>query len=134
MVFKKHNRRTETVELLYNNQVLKVVKCFTYLGVNLSSNGNFNKSQKSLSEQSLKGLFSLNSVFDMISSDISDKVRLFDSMILPILCYGSELWGFHKAVDIERVHTKFLKQLLSFKVILYSYLILKKMNERITDN
>ena len=70
----------------------------------------------------------------MISLDISDKVRLFDSMILPILCYGSELWGFHKAVDIERVHTKFLKQLLSFKVILYSYLILKKMNERITDN
>ena len=44
----------------------------------------------------------------MISLDISDKVRLFDSMILPILCYGSELWGFHKAVDIERVHTKFL--------------------------
>ena len=33
-------------------------------------------------------------------------------MILPILCYGSELWGFHKAVDIERVHTKVLKQLL----------------------
>jgi len=26
MVFKKHNRRTENVELLYNNQVLKVVK------------------------------------------------------------------------------------------------------------
>ena len=59
MVFKKHNRRTETVELLYNNQVLKVVKCFTYLGVNLSSNGNFHQTQKSLSEQSLKGLFPL---------------------------------------------------------------------------
>ena len=44
----------------------------------------------------------------MISLDISDKVRLFDSMVLPILCYGSEVWGF----DIERVHTKFLKQLL----------------------
>ena len=26
MVFKKHNRRTETVELLYNNQVSNVVK------------------------------------------------------------------------------------------------------------
>ena len=41
--FKKHNKRTENVELLYNNQVLKVVKCFTYLGVNLSSNGNFHQ-------------------------------------------------------------------------------------------
>ena len=41
----------------------------------------------------------------MISLDISDKVRIFDSMVLPILCYGSEVWGFHNAVDIERVHT-----------------------------
>ena len=53
-------------------------------------------------------IFSLNSVFDMISLDISDKVRLFDSMVLPILCYGPEVWEFHKAVDIERVHTKSL--------------------------
>ena len=81
---------------------------FYLFGCKLSSNGNFHRTQKSLSEQSLKGLFSLNSVFDMISLDISDKVRLFDSMVLPILCYGSEVWGF----DIERVHTKFLKQLL----------------------
>jgi len=57
------------------------------------------------SKQSLKGLFSLNSVVDMISLDICDKVRLLDSMVLPILCYGSEVWGFHNAVDIERVHT-----------------------------
>jgi len=106
MIFKKHNRRTETVELLYTNQVLQVVKCFTYLGVNLSSNGNFQQTQKSLSQQSLNGLFYLNSVFDMISLDISDKVRLFDSMVLPKSCYGSEVWRFHKAVDIERIHTK----------------------------
>ena len=49
----------------------------------------------------------------MISLDISDKVRIFDSMVLPILCYGSEVLGFHKAVEIECLHTKFLKQLLS---------------------
>ena len=57
----------------------------------------------------------------MISLDISDKVRLFDSMILPILCYGSELWGFHKAVDIERVHTNFLNNycLLGNKQVMY---------------
>jgi len=32
-------------------------------------------------------------------------------MVLPILCYGSEVWGFHKA-DKEPVNTKRLKQLL----------------------
>jgi len=46
MVFKKHNRRTENVELLYNNQVLKVVKCFTYLGVNCHPMVIFTKHRK----------------------------------------------------------------------------------------
>jgi len=36
-------------------------------------------------------------------------------MVLPILCYGSEVWGFHNAVDIELVHTIYLKQLLSVR-------------------
>ena len=39
--------------------LLTVVKCFTYLSVNLSTYGNFHQTQKSLSEQSLKGLFPL---------------------------------------------------------------------------
>jgi len=46
MVFKKQNRRTENVELLYNNQVLKVVKCFTYLGVNCQLMVIFTKHRK----------------------------------------------------------------------------------------
>ena len=36
-------------------------------------------------------------------------------MILPILNYASEIWGFHPAPDIERVHLKFLKQILKVK-------------------
>ena len=36
-------------------------------------------------------------------------------MVLPILCYDSEIWGFHKATDIERVHVKFIKQVLCVK-------------------
>ena len=37
---------------------------------------------------------------------------LFDKMILPILTYGSEVWGYHKGDAIERVHREFLKGLL----------------------
>ena len=29
-----------------------------------------------------------------------------------LLCYGCEVWGFHAALDVERVHLKFLKQIL----------------------
>ena len=36
-------------------------------------------------------------------------------MILSILNYGCEVWGFHSCPDIERVHLKFLKQILKVK-------------------
>ena len=68
--------------------------------------------QKHLSQQALKALFSLSRLFDVVVLDIRDKLKLFDAIISPILNYGSEVWGFHKSPDIERVHLKFLKHIL----------------------
>lgn len=114
MVFRQGNRPSN-ISLKYDNKILKQVKTFTYLGVTLSSNGSFYQAQKSLSAQALKALYSLNSLFDNVNLDIEDKLKLFNSMVLPILCYGSEIWGFHKSPDIERVYLKFLKQILGVK-------------------
>ena len=36
-------------------------------------------------------------------------------MIMPILMYGAEAWGFNGAPDVERVYTKFLKRMLSVR-------------------
>lgn len=111
MVF-KNGTRVEKVDFYYNNIRLDNVKNYTYLGVCLSSNGKFHQCQKYLAEQGSKALYALNTLFDCTSLNIKDKLKLFDSMILPILTYGSEIWGFHDSKDIERVHLKFLKQLL----------------------
>jgi len=109
MVFKKGNR-VENFEMFYNVTKLKVVETFTYLGLTLSSNGNFYKAQKNLSNQALKALYSLNSLFDYMPLDISDRLKLFDSLVSPILNYSSEVWGFHLAGDVENIHLKFLKR------------------------
>ena len=111
MVCKK-GRNVENVESIYDNHVLKQVNKFTYLGVTLSANGCFYQAQKSLSEQAKRALFSLNSLFDTASLGIEEKIKLFESMINPIMNYGCEVWGFHKGQDIERLHLKFLKQVL----------------------
>ena len=37
-------------------------------------------------------------------------------------------------IVLEKVQLKFFKYVSNLKVILYSYFILKKMNERITDS
>ena len=42
-------------------------------------------------------------------------IQLFESFVGSILNYGSEVWGFSKANQLERVHPKFLKRLLYVK-------------------
>ena len=32
-----------------------------------------------------------------------------------ILSYAAEMWGFHKALNVEKVHTAFCKRLLGVK-------------------
>jgi hypothetical protein len=56
---------------------MKAVKTFTSSGVTLSSNGNIYDAQKSLYYQALKTMFSLNTLFDYISFNSSEKIRLY---------------------------------------------------------
>lgn len=114
MIFSRTNRH-EQVEIFYNETLLEIVSTFIYLGVNISSNGKFYQAQKHLSEQASKALFALRKLFDSNVLCIKDKLKLFDSLVQPILMYGSEIWGFHKADDIEKVHVKFLKQILGVR-------------------
>ena len=91
MVFKSGNKK-ENVDLFYDNAKLDMVSKFTYLGVTLSSTGKCYQSLKNLADQAVKAMFSLNSLFDSVSFKISEKLKLFDTMIMPILNYGSEIW------------------------------------------
>ena len=63
MLFKPSNRPLQ-FEIFYDGTQLEIVESFIYLGVILSSNGSFFKTQKHLSEQASKALYSLNSLFD----------------------------------------------------------------------
>ena len=99
-----------------------------------SSGGSFLKNQKTLAGQAQKAVFSLMKLlnkFDNVTHDIY--YDLFDKMIMPILCYGSEVWGFHKGEDIERIYLQFCKRFLHLKYntvnnIVYRYYELGRTN------
>ena len=109
------SNRPEEVDILYNNEQLEVVDSFIYLGVTLSFNGLFYKAQKHLSEQASRALYSLNSLFQSTQLCIQDKLKLFDALVSPIMNYGCGIWGFHNSKDIEKVHLRFLKQILNVR-------------------
>ena len=46
---------------------------------------------------------------------VSQKCKLFDSLVGLILNFGAEIWGSHEATDVEFIHTKFLRRVLGVK-------------------
>ena len=47
--------------------------------------------------------------------DVDVQLHLFDTMVLPIALYGSEIWGHVNFEMIERLHLQFCKILLKVK-------------------
>ena len=48
----------------------------------------------------------------LVDPDVNMLLNLFDKMVTPVLSYGCEVWGFHTASAIERVHLKLCKLVL----------------------
>ena len=114
MVFRKggYLRHYENWTLYGKN--VPVTSQYNYLGVIFTPKCVFTQAQRCLAGKASKALFILKKHMSRFC-DIPVKVwlKLFDAKILPILLYGSEVWGFHEGNDIEIVHNKFCKYLLS---------------------
>ncbi len=113
LVFEK-GRHTQT-DIYYNGAKLETVESFKYLGIMFYKNGNWNRTQKCLSQYGSYALYNLNNVFESITLPVKDKCKLFDSLVRSVLIYGSEVWGYHVANDVERIYTKFLRSILGVK-------------------
>lgn len=116
VVFKKGGRVARDEKWNYRNKDIDVVNCFKYLGIVFAQSGKFNMTQQTLADQAIKTLFTLKrytNKFVNLSPIMS--CQLFDVFIAPILNYASEVWGFHSACAVEKVHLKYLKHLLCVK-------------------
>ena len=76
--------------------------------------GQWFQAQKCLSDQANRALFSLKGcLFKFGTPPPTLALTIFDCKILPILLYGSEVWGFHPAKDTEKVHNSMMRYILS---------------------
>lgn len=58
-----------------------------------------------------------------LNLSIDCQLDMFDKMVVPILLYGSELWGFENLCIIEKLHLKFCKLVLSLKTSTPNFMI-----------
>ena len=115
VIFKKGNRSLSD-KWYFDGNELNVSTNMSYLGLNFTSNGSFHQMQSTLASQASKAVFILykriNSFCNLTPAFMMD---LFEKFIMPILCYGCEIWGFHPAPHIERIQLQFCKRILGVK-------------------
>ena len=116
MIFRKGGRLSNNLNFLYKNSEIEIVKKLCYLGVVFTAGGPSFETQKTLSGQALKAIFTLNKyLYSFTPLKPSHRLELFDKLVSPILNYASEVWGFHKATSVETIHLQFCKKVLGVK-------------------
>ena len=106
---------------------IQVVDSYKYLGVILSKSGSFLTARKHIAEQARKAMHLLFMRANNLDLPLDLQLKLYDNTVLPILTYGSEIWGYENTNIIERIHTEFLRRISGCrkstpKYILYAQL------------
>jgi hypothetical protein len=55
------------------------------------------------------------------------QLKLFDSIVLPILTYSCEVWGFENCAEIEKVHLRFCKKILKVRQTTSNYMVNREL-------
>jgi len=108
---------------------LEIVNSFCYLGIVVDRTGGFSKAIDRLYVKANRAYFAIKSKINFYTgANVNTLCKLFDSMVKPILLYGSELWGVFNwrvgtekcikecllshSMPYEKLHLRFCKQTL----------------------
>ena len=115
IVFGGGPAKTSKLSFHYGNKSLEIVDTYTYLGVNMHRNRRFTTGIKTLCDNALKAMFALLKKIRNLHIPLDTSLALFDTLVVPILSYGSEVWAYENLDLVERVHLKFLKFLAGLR-------------------
>ena len=124
IIFNKGGHKVKRFVFWYDGNTIEVVNEYCYLGIMFTASGTFKAAITDLSTRARRALFKLKQ-FD-VRSNVALSLKLFDSLVMPVMRYGSEVWAafcikglnecnFLQLCDklaIEKIHVQFCKYLL----------------------
>ena len=113
IVFGKSRSRHNSFTLF--GETIELVDDYKYLGIMFNYRGNLKKAQSELLKQSYRAMYSLISRGRKLELPFDIMLELFQSLVVPIISYGCEVWGYAMIKEIEILHLKFIKLLLKVK-------------------
>ena len=100
---------------MIGNTILENVKEYKYLGITFTKLNNFRITKTKLCQQATKAMYFVLSKAKDNNLSTECKLKLFDSIVLPIMLYGCEIWG-HEKIDIcNSIQIHFLRHILPVK-------------------
>lgn len=114
-VFEKFLSDEQNRVYLYKNHKIEVVQYFTYLGLKLSYDGSMKNCIKQLCDQGSKAVFSVLKKSRVLGLHIDTVIDLFHKLVLPVISYGCEVWGFENLDILDKFHLKFLRFVLKLR-------------------
>ena len=93
MVFNKSGRKLK-LNCMFGKTKVEMATSYTYLGCVLTPSGSFSANQDHLYKKGLRALFSLLKDFNpQKGAPVRLFLKLFDSLVKPVLLYNCEIWG-----------------------------------------
>ncbi len=99
MIFSNSTRRESKEHYTYLGRPLEIADEYVYLGIVFTPNCGFTKALERLYEQARKAFFKLRQL--NIRNSVRTTLILFNSLVLPILLYGCEVWGPCQTANID---------------------------------
>ena len=104
-------RKTRTFDFKLGDTQIEITDKYHYLGITFSSSGSFLNCRKHIVQQAKKAMYALFTKANNAELPLDLTLKLFDHTVLPILTYGSEIFGFENLDMLEAVHNDFLRKL-----------------------
>lgn len=122
VIFSKNKVKNNYGFKIYD-KIIDIQDSYSYLGIVFNHNGNFCTARKKLLEQAQKSMYALYKKIKNISIPVDLQLKLFDSLVAPVLLYASEIWGFENKNSIEKVQLQFCKSILKVRSSTPNFLV-----------
>ena len=112
MVFRNGGPLRQYENWTYKGERVEVVPFYKYLGAYFTPKLSWTMTKDTLANQANKALASIYKCQKQFGYfNPKQAFKIFDAMIVPILCYSAEIWGYQYSECIERVQVKYCKRL-----------------------
>uniref|UniRef100_A0A0N7ZBB2 Reverse transcriptase domain-containing protein n=1 Tax=Scylla olivacea TaxID=85551 RepID=A0A0N7ZBB2_SCYOL len=112
VVFSRGRLNYDNFHFVFSDEIIDTISEYKYLGVLFNYNGRFRNGQLDLKKRATRAMYSLIGKCRKHDLPVDLQLELFNTIVMPIMTYACEIWGYCIIREIKQLHMTFLKHVL----------------------